>query len=191
MEFLQILTEDLGRICARAQGNEAYHSSISTIFDLAQKWIHRSLDAAGDVNQATSFDAFIDDPTPNKHLIPAIRGLRQFIQRLAGDTSLDGFFAMLRVCGVDIQQDPAARGWCDKFIAHLRKSLDEGGYVRSDEAQRTRQDLQRAWKELLGKRLRAASGRTTSVNSSASPPSCSRASTRVGTCARSVVRVPR
>ena len=117
--------------------------------DLADKWIHRSLDTVGDVNKATDLDDFIDDPTPDKHLITAIRGFRQFIERLASGKSLDGFFASLRVCGVDIQQDPAIRDWFDKFIAHLRKSLDERGYVRSEEAQKKCEELRSEWQELL------------------------------------------
>ncbi|CDO73889.1 hypothetical protein BN946_scf185016.g46 [Trametes cinnabarina] len=64
------------QVCDHAQSDENYHNAISTIFDLAQKWIHRSLDTAGDVNQDTSLDAFIDDPTPDKHLINAIHGFR-------------------------------------------------------------------------------------------------------------------
>ncbi|KAI0349926.1 hypothetical protein OH77DRAFT_1157819 [Trametes cingulata] len=139
------------KICDRAQSDEQYHKSISTIFDLVQKWIHRSLDAAGDVNQATSLDAFIDDPTPDKHLINGIRGLREFLERLASGKSLDGFFAALRVCGVDIQQDPDVRGWCDEFLAHLRKSLDEPGYARSEESQKKREKLRKEWQELLDK----------------------------------------
>ncbi|KAL1948007.1 hypothetical protein VTO73DRAFT_12082 [Trametes versicolor] len=139
------------KICDRAQNDEDYHKSISTIFNLAEKWINRSLDAAGDVNQATSLDAFIDDPTPEKHLINGIRGLREALERLAGGKSLDGFFAAFRNCGVDIQQDPAVRRWVDAFIAHLRKSLDEAGYARSDEAQKKSDKLQKEWSELLDK----------------------------------------
>ncbi|KAH9848172.1 hypothetical protein C2E23DRAFT_764248 [Lenzites betulinus] len=136
-------------ICDRAQSDADYHKSISTIFDLAQKWVDRSLDAAGDVNQATSLDAFIDDPTPEKHLINGIRGLRAFMERLAGDKSLDTFFGAFRVCGVDIQQDPAVRKWFDAFVAHLRKSLDEKGYARSDQAKKTGERLRKEWRELL------------------------------------------
>ena len=117
--------------------------------DLADKWIHRSLDTVGDVNKATDLDDFIDDPTPDKHLITAIRGFRQFIERLASGKSLDGFFASLRVCGIDIQQDSAIRDWFDKFIVHLRKSLDECGCVRSEEARKKREELRGEWQELL------------------------------------------
>ncbi|OJT14057.1 hypothetical protein TRAPUB_9391 [Trametes pubescens] len=139
------------KICDRAQNDEDYHKSISTIFGLAEKWINRSLDAAGDVNQATSLDAFIDDPTPEKHLINGVRGLREALERLAGGKSLDGFFGAFRNCGVDIQQDPAVRRWVDAFIAHLRKSLDEAGYARSEEAQKKSDKLRKEWSELLDK----------------------------------------
>ena len=139
------------QICNRAQSDADYHKSIATIFDIIEKWIHRTLDAAGDVNQDTSIDAFIDDPTPEQHLIQAIRGVRQFVERLASGRSLDGFFAALRVCGVDIQQDDAVRGWCDQFLAHLRRALDERGYVRSEEAQKRYNELRHEWRALLDK----------------------------------------
>lgn len=137
------------KICDRAQSDESYHKSISTIFDLADKWIHRCLDAAGDVNQATDLDAFIDDPTSEKHLITAIRGFREFMERLANGKSLDGFFGALRVCGVDIQQDPDIRDWFDKLLAHLHKSLDEPGFVRSEEGEKQREELHKEWEELV------------------------------------------
>ncbi|RDX47474.1 hypothetical protein OH76DRAFT_1484624 [Lentinus brumalis] len=101
--------------------------------------------------RVTSLDAFIDNPTPDKHLITAIRGLRQFVERLAGGKSLDEFFATLRVCGVDFQQDHDVRKWFDEFIAHCCKSLDERDYVRSDEAQKKRYKLCDEWKQLVDK----------------------------------------
>ncbi|KAI0758486.1 hypothetical protein BD413DRAFT_675136 [Trametes elegans] len=123
--------------------SETYHNSISTIFELAHKYIHRSLDAAGDVNQAMSLNVFINDCTPDKHLITGIHGLYAFLEHLAGRKSLDGFFAALRVCAVDIQQDQDVRGWCNAFFAYLRRSLDKAGYVCSEDAQNTREKLPR------------------------------------------------
>ncbi|KAI1786208.1 hypothetical protein LXA43DRAFT_1111273 [Ganoderma leucocontextum] len=133
------------KTCDRAQSDESYHKSISTIFDLADKWIRRCLDAAGDVNQGTTLDAFIDDPTSEKHLITAIRGFREFLERLANGKSLDGFFGALRVCGVDIQQDSDIRAWFDKLLAHLHTSLDQPGFVRSEEAEDQREELHKEW----------------------------------------------
>ncbi|PCH37310.1 hypothetical protein WOLCODRAFT_146593 [Wolfiporia cocos MD-104 SS10] len=65
-------------VCDRAQDDADYHKAIDTLFDLAHKWVHRSLDSTGDVNCATSLDAFVNDPMPEKHLITGIRGLRAF-----------------------------------------------------------------------------------------------------------------
>lgn len=112
------------------------------------KWIHRSLDAAGDVNKDTSLEAFINDPTPDQHLIQGIRGLREGLERLAGGKSLDDFFGALRVCGVDIQQDESIRSWCDRALQHARRCVDESGYVRSDEASQKSEQLRTEWQEL-------------------------------------------
>ncbi|KZT08287.1 uncharacterized protein LAESUDRAFT_697852 [Laetiporus sulphureus 93-53] len=137
------------KICDRAQDDEEYHSAINTLFDIIHKWVHRSLDSAGDVNRSTSLDTFIDDPTPEKHLVNGIRGLRTVLERLAGGESLDDLFGTVRVCGVDIQKDEELRKWCDDFLAHLRKCIDEPGHVRSDEAKETQEQLREEWKELL------------------------------------------
>ena len=110
--------------------------------------MNKSLDTAGDVNTDTSLESFIDDPTEEQHLIKAVRGVRAFLERNANGKSLDDFFAALRVCGVDIQQDKGVRSWADDALAHARRCLDERGYVRSDEAQQTRDDLKRRWDEM-------------------------------------------
>ncbi|KAH8091062.1 hypothetical protein BXZ70DRAFT_994141 [Cristinia sonorae] len=142
------LQEAFYTICDRAQDNEEYHNSVTTIFDILGKWVHKSLDTAGDVNTDTSLESFIDDPTEEQHLIKAIRAVRAFAERMAGGKSLDDFFGVLRVCGVDIQQDQKLREFFDDLLAHLRKSVDERGYVRSDDAQKKREDLKSTWKEL-------------------------------------------
>lgn len=110
--------------------------------------MHESLDTAGDVNTDTSLESFIDDPTPEKHLINAIRGVREFFERNANGKSLDDFFGALRVCGVDIQQDQQLRQAMDDTLDHMRRCIDERGYVRSDEAQEKREELKSRWSEI-------------------------------------------
>ncbi|CAL1703049.1 unnamed protein product [Somion occarium] len=142
------MQEAFYKICDRAQENEEYHSAISTLFNILHKWVHKSLDTAGDVNTDTSLESFIDDPTEEKHLIEGIRSIRAFVERLADGKSLDDFFGALRICGVDIKQDEHLRELFDELLGHLRRSLDEPGYVRSDEAQKTRADLKTKFKSL-------------------------------------------
>ena len=62
---------------------------------MLSKWLHKSLDTAGDVNTDTSLESFIDDPTDDQHLIKAVRGVRAFIERNADGKSLDDFFGAL------------------------------------------------------------------------------------------------
>ncbi|KZT63810.1 hypothetical protein DAEQUDRAFT_770247 [Daedalea quercina L-15889] len=145
------IQDAFNKICDRAQDDEQYHSAVDTLFDIVQKWVNRSLDSAGDVNMDTSLEAFINDPNPDQHLIKGIRGLRGVLERLAGGKTLDDFFSALRICGVDIQQDKAIRGWCDRALTHARRCVDEQGYVRSEEAQKTSGDLRKEWKELADK----------------------------------------
>ncbi|KAH9911872.1 uncharacterized protein B0H18DRAFT_1127893 [Fomitopsis serialis] len=145
------LEDAFNKICDRAQEDEQYHSAVSTLFDVAHKWIHRSLDSAGDVNRDTSLEAFINDPTPEQHLLQGIRGLRAVLERLAGGKSLDGLFGAVRVCGVDVQQDESIRSWCDSALEHARKCVDEQGYVRSEEAKERGEALRREGRELADK----------------------------------------
>lgn len=81
-----------------------------TIFDTASKWLHRSLDIAQD-QQATSLESFINDPTPEKHVIKAIRNLQTFVERLAGGESLEDMLEKLRVCAVDVREDKDIKSW--------------------------------------------------------------------------------
>ena len=96
-------------------------------------------------------EAFIKDPTTEKHLIQAIRTLRAFFERLAGGKSLDDFFSVLRVCGVDIQRDDHLRKLSDDLLSHCRRSIELSGFVRSEEAHQQREELKSRWKVLFNK----------------------------------------
>lgn len=142
------LMNALNDICDRAQDNAEYHESISNIFNILSKWLHKSLDTAGDVNTDTSLESFIDDPTPEQHLVKAIRGVREFFERNADGKSLDDFFSALRVCGVDVQQDKKLRKATDDTLDFLRRCVDKKGYVRSGEAQKKQEELKAHWQEI-------------------------------------------
>ncbi|KAI0701974.1 hypothetical protein BC835DRAFT_1322062 [Cytidiella melzeri] len=145
----QRLSDAFNQVCDNAQDNEEYRDSVSTIFSVVRKWLHKSLDTAGDVNTDTSLESFIDDPTPEQHLIKAVRGAREFFERQADGKSLNDFFAALRVCGVDIQQDDKLREWTDDVLDHVQKCLDEKGYVRSGESQEKRKQLSERWDKMM------------------------------------------
>ncbi|KAG0700157.1 hypothetical protein DFH29DRAFT_933392 [Suillus ampliporus] len=143
------LQETYYNICERAAKDEDYHRALSTLFDTASKWLNRSLDTAADVNQSTSLESFINDPSPEKHILKALRGIRTLVERAAGGKSLDDVFAQLRLCAVDIKNDEDLKRWFNDFFAHVRRSLDEAGYARSEEAHQKHQRLGERWKQLV------------------------------------------
>jgi len=137
------------QICERAQKDEGYHRALSTLFNIVSKWINKSLDTAADVNQATALDTFVEDPSEEKHIYEALRGIRTLVERAASNKSLDDVFARVRVCAVDVRYDEDLKAWFNNFFDHVRKSLDQPGYARSEEAHQQHQQLGKCWKQLL------------------------------------------
>ncbi|KAG2360077.1 hypothetical protein BDR07DRAFT_1413625 [Suillus spraguei] len=143
------LQETYYNICERAQKDENYHRALSTLFNTVSKWINKSLDTAADINQFTSLEFFIDDPSQEKHVLKALRGICTLVERAAGGKSLDDLFAKARLCAVHVRNNEALKSWFNDFFAYVRKSLDEPGYARSEEAHHIHQQLGERWKQLL------------------------------------------
>lgn len=121
---------------------------MSTVLDLIQKWIDKTLDTAADVNQNTDIHSFVEDPTEEKHLHKALTGLRALAERGSGDKSLDDLFKHVRSCAADIRSDPDTKAWFETFFEHARKSLEEPDYGRSAEALNKGEWLRVRWEEL-------------------------------------------
>ncbi|KAH7884249.1 hypothetical protein F5I97DRAFT_2035588 [Phlebopus sp. FC_14] len=129
--------------------DEEYRRALSTLFDTVAKWLNRTLDTAADVNQSTTLETFIEDPTEEKHLIQALYCHRKLVERVAGGKSLDDILAKVRLCAVDIRLDEDLKEWFNDFFAHLRKSLDTPGYARSERASEQHEALRGRWEDLL------------------------------------------
>ena len=119
-----------------------------TLFDTVSKWLNKTVDTAAEINQSTTLESFINDPTPEQHVPKAIRLMRVFVERLAGGKSLDDLFSKVRTCAVDVRADKDLKSWFDEFFAFVRQSLDQAGYARSDEASQTYKDLRMRWNAL-------------------------------------------
>jgi hypothetical protein len=136
-------------VCDRAQNDPEYRDAVSTVLDITQKWLDKTLDTAADVNKGTDLHTFVEDTTEEQHLHKALTGLRALAERGSGDKSLDDLFACVRACAADIRSDPDTKAWFDEFFAHARRSLEEAGYARSDEAAARGAFLRDRWAELL------------------------------------------
>ncbi|TRM66694.1 hypothetical protein BD626DRAFT_483536 [Schizophyllum amplum] len=135
------------KICERAQKDEAYRNDITTIVDIAEKWVNSAIDSTAGV-RSNSLSSFVDDPTPEQHLHKALDGAQKMLERFAGDKSLNDLFSKTRVCARDIREDDNLRTWFDQFFAHTRKVLKEPDYSQSSEAKGRRKELRRRWHEL-------------------------------------------
>ncbi|KAJ3765925.1 hypothetical protein FB446DRAFT_759221 [Lentinula raphanica] len=134
------------KMCERAQNDDDYHQSLDTLFNTLQKWITRGFNAATD--SAASLDSLVEDNTPDKHVFKALQSIETLLSRLS-HTSLSELVSTIRRCAIDVRDDQDLRRWFDEFFTHLRRDLDESGYIRSDEAKRVRKDLRTRWKEML------------------------------------------
>ncbi|KAK7047885.1 hypothetical protein VNI00_006213 [Paramarasmius palmivorus] len=141
------LQDSFYRMCERAQEDEEYHQSLDTLFNTLNKWVTRGFDATAKSN-SDSLDSLVSDPTPEQHIPKALRAIQTLLERLS-HTSLSALISTLRQCTLDIREDADLRQWFDDFFAHLRKSLDEPGYTRSEASNKARKDLRQRWKQML------------------------------------------
>jgi hypothetical protein len=132
----------------RAREDKEYRQSLDTLFDLIQKWLEAMGNVAVAAAQSTSLESFVNDPTPEKHLIHAIRCINRLAQNIAGGKSLDDFHSTLRMCVIDVRNDTDLHQWFKDYIAYARRTLESVGDNDTEEMRDTRQGLRRRWNEL-------------------------------------------
>ncbi|KAG9314768.1 hypothetical protein JVU11DRAFT_3850 [Chiua virens] len=143
------LIEAFNEMCDRAQSDEEYKRALSTVFNIASKWLNRTIDTVATAEDAASLSTLIEDVSEEKHLHHALTNIRTLLERFAGGRSLDDLCAKIRVCAVDVKQDEDLKAWFDDFITHVRRGLEVPSYARSEEAQMKRDDLEQRWKLFL------------------------------------------
>jgi hypothetical protein len=132
----------------RAREDPEYRQSLDTIFGLAQKWLKVTGNVAADAAESTSLESFVSDPTPEKHLIRAIRYMDQLAQSIAGGKNLDDLYSALRMCIVDIRNDADLQQWVEDVLAFARRALELTDDNDPEEIGNTREDLRRRWNVL-------------------------------------------
>ncbi|EAU81705.1 hypothetical protein CC1G_02721 [Coprinopsis cinerea okayama7 len=142
------LQDALNKISERAQNDEQYRNSLDTIFNILQKRLNATMDAAGDPNMTVS--KFIADSTPEQHIPKAVDLFRTFIERMA-NTSLDSFSSQFRTVTSSIMRDPDIKSWFNDSIAYTRRVLAEPGFSQSDDATEQRKQLRSRWRDLQEK----------------------------------------
>jgi len=70
------------------------------------------------------------------------------VERFAGDKSLQNLFSAAAACGADVREDQEVRRAVDDYEGFIRKSMDEPGYIESDEYRQRRQQLRQQLERL-------------------------------------------
>ncbi|KAF9011677.1 hypothetical protein BDZ89DRAFT_963742 [Hymenopellis radicata] len=133
------------KMCERAQKDKGYHDSITTMVNIVEKWLTRTEEAV----TSSDIESLIYDPTPEQHVTKAFKALKTLAERLAGGKSLDDLYSKGRQCAVHVQNDEHLQAWFHEFFRVVRRTLDEAGYMRSDECNNTRKDLRVRWKRFF------------------------------------------
>lgn len=136
------------KMAKRAREDQEYRQSLDTLFNLIQKWLEAMGDVAVAAAQSTSLESFVNDPTPEKHLIHAIRCINRLAQNIAGGKSLDDLHSALSTCVIDIRNDTDLRQWFKDYIAYAKRTLENVGHNDTEEMKDTRQGLRLRWNEL-------------------------------------------
>ncbi|KAH9019658.1 hypothetical protein EDB84DRAFT_1516681 [Lactarius hengduanensis] len=138
----------ISTITKKAREDPQYRQSLDTLFNLVQKWLRATGDVAADAAQSTSLESFINDPTPEKHLVYAMRCIGKLAENMAGGKNLEDLYSALNKCVIDIRNDKNLQQWVDDFIAYAKRTFEQVGEDDPQEFRDTRQDLRRRWKEL-------------------------------------------
>lgn len=141
------------RIAERAQNDPEYRRAVDTLFAIYHKYLDRSIDRAQEVqsggqnaNIERQIADLIQDPTGRVPV--ALEKLRTLVERFAGGKSLNDLFQAAAACAADIREDRDVRQWFDENEKFVRRSMDDPGYLRSEERAQRREQLRRRWEEL-------------------------------------------
>jgi hypothetical protein len=134
----------------RAQKDPEYKHCLDTIFDLADKWVNKSLDTVDQVSNKlheTSLDGTVSDPTGRLSI--ALRHLNTLFERLAGGKSTQQMVDHFRKAGEDIRCNSEAREIFSETIRFARKSLQDTNFVQSEEFDRQKSDISQRWRSIV------------------------------------------
>ncbi|EJD47853.1 hypothetical protein AURDEDRAFT_151311 [Auricularia subglabra TFB-10046 SS5] len=137
-------------IAERAQNDPEYRRAVDTCFSLYHKYMERALDRAKGVEEGgvQDFERQMADIMQDPRVAVAMGKLRVLVERFAGGKSLDNLLAAAGACATDIREDGDVRAWFDEAEVFVRRSIDEPGFLRSEERTKLRENLQERWREL-------------------------------------------
>jgi hypothetical protein len=147
---IERLDEASYRIAERAQNDPEYRRAIDTLFSIYDKYKNRSIDRAQRVQDPNNneIEEELADILGGGEVPSALKNIRVLVERFAGGKSLQDVFSAAAACGADLREDQEVRRAVDDYEAFIRKSMDEPGYIESDEYRQRRRELRQQWERL-------------------------------------------
>ncbi|KAG7445887.1 uncharacterized protein BT62DRAFT_1076305 [Guyanagaster necrorhizus] len=132
------------RVCEQAQKDEEYRSAVNTLLDTVEKWLSKTQGII-----TADLDSFINDTTPEKHVSKALKQMQTLFERFANNRSLDNLFAKARQCAIYVHDDKDLHKWFQEFFQVTRKTINEAGYMYSEEYEQAKKGLWTRWKKFF------------------------------------------
>ncbi|KAK0490636.1 hypothetical protein IW261DRAFT_1547004 [Armillaria novae-zelandiae] len=132
------------KIYEQAKNDEEYRSAVNTLLDTVEKWLSKTQGIA-----TADLDSFINDTTPEKHVSKALKQLQTLFERFANNRSLNDLFAKAKQCAIDVREDKDLQKWFQEFFQVIRKTINDPGYMQSDDIEQAKKDLRTRWKKFF------------------------------------------
>lgn len=132
------------------QSDPEYSEAIDTLFDLADKWVNKSLDMvdqATEAAQKSSVESNVNDQ--NGQFSQAMRHFNTFIERLAGGKSTETLQEAVKRLGRDLKSNQEGRDLLSEAIAFARRSLHDSEFVDSEEFDKQKDSLVKRWRSMV------------------------------------------
>ncbi|KAK0206169.1 hypothetical protein DFS33DRAFT_1499100 [Desarmillaria ectypa] len=138
------LKDAFRRACEQAQNDEEYRSAVNTFLDTVEKWLSKTQGIT-----TADLDSFINDMTPEKHVSKALKQLKTLVERFANNRSLNDLFAKAKQCAIDVREDKDLQKWFQEFFQVIRKTINDAGYMQSEDLEQAKKELRTRWKKLF------------------------------------------
>ncbi|KAK0467954.1 uncharacterized protein EV420DRAFT_1502084 [Desarmillaria tabescens] len=84
-----------------------------------------------------------------KHVSKALKELKTLVERFANNRSLNDLFAKAKQCAIDVREDKDLQKWFQELLQVIRKTINDVGYMQSEELKQTKKDLRTRWKKFF------------------------------------------
>ncbi|KAK0498402.1 hypothetical protein EDD18DRAFT_1308634 [Armillaria luteobubalina] len=84
-----------------------------------------------------------------KHVSKALKQLQTLFERFANNRSLNDLLVKGKQCAIDVREDKDLQKWFQEFFQVIRKTVNDPGYMQSEDIEQAKKDLRTRWKKFF------------------------------------------